>query len=220
VKIDYTRYPLPRIRRHANPVLYFPAARLKGGQLNYPYPHKIKLQWSSVFGNSKPPDYIDIGSGIGKFLIEMAMNYPDKNILGFEIRKAAVEWTNNVLGSERILNGKVLWYSVVNGFDFICDASVEKIFYLFPDPWFKKRHKKRRAFSIELLEEFYRILKSGGMLYTATDIDELDTYHTEITEKHEKFKVYEGEWDICVRTPQEEFCIRKNISYKRRIYIK
>lgn len=217
--IDYTKYPLPRIRHHANPVLYFPLSRLKKTDILYP-PVIKKAEWKKIFSNGKPPDYLDVGTGLGKFLIETAAAEPGKNILGFEVRHNAVEWTNRVLDGEHITNAKAMWYSAVNGFEFIKKHSLEKIFYFFPDPWIKKRHHKRRAFSTELLDEFARTLKPGGALYIMTDVPELDEYHREILDEHKIFSceyTAESGWDIAARTYQEEFCINKHIPFIRMI---
>ena len=72
----------------------------------------------------------DIGCGMGKFTIEFALANPEFNVLGLELRKRAVEWINTVIDSEKIPNVRALWYSVVNGLDFIESSSIEKIFYL------------------------------------------------------------------------------------------
>ena len=128
--IDYKKYPVPRIRHHANAALYIPISLHKGKK--FPYPPVIEnLNWSDVFTIGKPPLYLDIGSGLGKFLIEISLENKSINTLGFELRRGAVEWTNKVITCENICNAKVLWYSAVNGFPFIKTASIEKIFYLF-----------------------------------------------------------------------------------------
>lgn len=163
-KIDYTKYPLPRIRHHANPVLYFPLKQHKGNNFLYP-PVYNKLDWSEIFADGKPPAMLDIGCGLGRFLIEMSLIHKDINILGFEVRQSAVEWIESVTSGEKLPNVKALWYSAVNGLPFIRSGSIEKVFYFFPDPWVKKRHYKRRAFSVELLAEIHRVLKSGGQLF-------------------------------------------------------
>jgi tRNA (guanine-N7-)-methyltransferase len=218
-KIDYTKYPLPRIRHHANPVLYFPLKQHKVKDINYPPLIDIdKINWKDIFANGKAPNYIDVGSGFGKFLIETAASEQGKNILGFEVRQGAVEWTNNVIRGENIGNAEALWYSAVNGFPFIKTNSIEKIFYFFPDPWVKKRHHKRRAFSAELLDEFSRVLKNDGLLYIMTDVPEVDEHHRKILTQHNDFSftyAHKIEWDLSLKTYQEEFCLSKDIPFIR-----
>lgn len=208
---------MPRLRHHANPVLYFPLKQHKNRNFKYP-PLVQEFDWKEIFASGKAPVYLDIGSGMGKFLIEIALAEPDINILGFELRQNAVEWVNKVLAGENVSNARVLWYSVVNGIPFIESGSIRKIFYLFPDPWIKKRHHKRRAFSVELLNEFHRMLSKGGGLYIMTDVPELDEHHAEILTEHDGFEyIYhtEEQWEFEIRTNQEEFCRSKEIPFVR-----
>jgi tRNA (guanine-N7-)-methyltransferase len=221
-KIDYTKYPVPRLRHHANPVLYFPLKQHKNRNFRYP-PVVDKFEWSGIFSNGKPPAYLDVGCGMGKFLIETALAEPKINILGLELRQNAVAWINNVIAGEKINNACALWYSVVNGLPFISSGSIKKIFYLFPDPWIKKRHHKRRAFSVGLAGEFYRMLSKKGVLYVMTDVPDVDDHHTEILNRHDGFKymlLSESEWDLDVFSNQEAFCRDKNIPFTRMKCIK
>ena len=117
-KIDYTKYPLPRIRHHAKSGLYFPLKQHKGKAFYY-HPEIKHIDWKKTFHDGKPPALLDIGCGIGKFLVETALDEPGKNILGFEVRKGAVEWTEGVIAGEEIPNAKAIWFSAVNGIHFI-----------------------------------------------------------------------------------------------------
>jgi len=220
--IDYAKYPVPRIRHHANPVLYFPLKQHKNRNFSYP-PLVEKFEWSELFSNGKPPSLLDVGCGMGKYLIESAFHRPEINILGFEIRVNAVEWINKVIIGEKIGNAKVLWYSIVNEFPFIESSSIEKIFYLFPDPWIKRRHHKRRAFTSDLLDEFHRMLNPKGKLYIMTDVPEADEHHRGVLNENKKF-VYEyisdTGWDISIKTNREEFCLNKNIHFIKMVCYK
>lgn len=218
-KIDYKKYPLPRIRHHANPVLYFPLKQHKGNNFVYP-PVFDKLNWNEIFADGKPPVMLDIGCGLGRFLIEMSLIHSNVNILGFEVRQNAVEWIDGVITGEELKNVKALWYSAVNGIPFIEDGTIEKVFYFFPDPWVKKKHYKRRAFSTEMLDEIYRVLKPEGSLYLMTDVPEVDEFQREVLEQSGKFSydyVNNTDWEPEVQTNHEEFCLRKNIPFIRMV---
>lgn len=217
MSIDFNKYPLKsKVRHHISAFNYLPLSELKNVPETYP---KIiyDIQWNNYFSNGKQPDIIDIGCGKGHFLLNMAKLNPERNLLGIEIREPLVEWINDVAVKEKINNCKALRYTVVNGLDFIPDDSIEKIFYLFPDPWPKKRHIKRRAFNIDFLENCYRILKPNGKLLLSTDLDYIDEYHKEVLEQFEKFSynsISENEWNYP-STNKESFCIRKNIDIYR-----
>ncbi len=222
MKIDNNKYPLPkRLRHHTAANLYIPWAELTEKPKYYP-PLYSKIDWGTVFFNKKKPDILDIGCGKGKLLLDHSEIHQDKNILGIEVRSQAVDWINKVIKGENLPNVAALWYSVVNGLQFIESESIEKIFYLFPDPWFKYKHKKRRALNEKTIKEFYRILKSGGMLYLASDVPEVNDYHTSLLKSFSKFttKIADEElWQLPL-TNKEKFCKLENIDYVRMICFK
>jgi tRNA (guanine-N7-)-methyltransferase len=217
VEIDNNKYPLPkRMRHHTSPNLYFPLEELKEKPEHYP-PLYNELDWDDIFLNKRKPDVLDVGCGKGKLLLDFAELNPDVNILGIEVRSQPVKWLNNVIEGERIANAAVIWYSVVNGLPFIESSSVDKIFYLFPDPWFKFKHKKRRAFNEKTIEEFHRVLKIDGILYLASDVPEVNEYHKSLINDTGKF-TYEiaddTSWGLPI-TNKEKFCRKQNIDYLR-----
>ena len=217
-RIDPEKYPYPgRIRHHVSPNLYFPLDELKKKPKNYP-PVYDELDWNECFENGNPPDALDIGCGKGLFLFEFAIWNPEINILGIEVRKQIVDWNSEVIEGEQLGNCANIWYSVANGLPFIENSSISKVFYLFPDPWVKRRQMKRRAFNESLLEEIHRIMKPYGSLYLASDIKEVHDYHRELLKGHHGFDFEENisdeQWDMPV-TNKEKFCKKKNIPYFR-----
>jgi tRNA (guanine-N(7)-)-methyltransferase len=223
MNIDFKKYPLPKkLRHHTAANLYFPLAELKKRPRYYP-PLIDRINWAELFANGEPPDILDVGCGKGKLLLDMAELNPSKNLLGIEVRKVVADWLDGVISEEIIPNVAVLWYSVVNGLNFIESDSMEKILYLFPDPWPKKKHHKRRAFNELVLKEFNRILKPNGQLYLATDVPEVHKYHLELLGKTAllEFDIIDDDekWGLPV-TNKETFCRKKNISFDRIIAVK
>jgi tRNA (guanine-N7-)-methyltransferase len=224
--IDYKKYPRPRSRHHVSPNQYMPRDRIKIEPMYYP-PLYERLVWHEHFVNGSPPQFLDIGCGMGKFLLETALAEPHKNILGLEVREYAVEWIQRVIQGERpngmLGNAEALWYSVANGLGCIETASIEKIFYFFPDPWFKKRHQFKRAFTPLFLDECARVLHPEGALYLMTDVPEVDVVQREMMRQHGAFSFEEygtdtsndAAWGLSAYTDQEEFSRRKDIPYIR-----
>ena len=116
------------------------------------------------------PIWLEIGFGGGEHLVHQAMRYPDVGIIGCEpyingvamllgkLRGATVETVRIYPGDARDL------------FDVLPAASVEKAFLLYPDPWPKARHHRRRFVTQEHLEPLARALKPGAEFRVATDI--------------------------------------------------
>ncbi len=218
--IDYSKYPFDiRIRHHVSPNLYFPFNQQNVKRVeNYP-PLIDNINWSDYFANAKRPNVLDIGCGMGKFLLDYSLENNDDNILGLELRKTPVNWIESVIKGESIANVSVLWYSVANRIDFIESNSIDKIFYFFPDPWFKEKHKKRRAFKLDFILDCYRVLKPGGVFYLQTDIEDVNYFQInllkEFNSNEEKFDLFEpSDWDLPI-TDKESHCIRKGFKYWR-----
>ena len=216
--IDYRKYPHPRLRHHGAPTLYLKKENFTFPVQNYP-PLIEKVDWAEHYRRGKQPEYIDIGCGLGKFLLDSAYTHGERDYLGLEVRRSAVEWINDVVQGENLTNVRAEWYSVANGLPFLEDASVEHVYYFFPDPWLKKRHNKRRAFSPELLAEIYRILKPDGTLHLMTDVLEVREYQLQLVEESGKFfarKITgEEDWGLHIATDHEIFCRRRERPYFR-----
>ncbi len=217
MKIDFNKYPYPRkIRHHTSSNLYFPINDLKIVPPYYP-PIYDDIDVKEYFGNKRLADTLDIGCGKSKFLLEYSEQFPERNILGIELRKCLAEWAQNFITNEKIPNAWVIWYSAVNGLKFIKNDSISELFYLFPDPWPKLRQQNRRLFSNDFLIEIYRVLKKDAKLYLATDCDYVDEYHRKILEKSNLFD-YEitstKSWQYP-KTNKENFCLKNNIQIYR-----
>ena len=115
---------------------------------------------------------LEIGFGDGENLSWMAKRHTEQNFIGCEpyvngVAKLAVEIHDHQLTNIRIFQGDAR-----DLLDTLAPATVSEIFVLFPDPWPKRRHRKRRLISVETADTFASVLKEGGKLNIATDVDE------------------------------------------------
>ena len=138
--------------------------------------------------------YLEIGSGKGQFLLEMAKKYPNLTFIGVEMNVTCAGFTAKKLVENEISNAKLVHANAAVMTPTIKDDSVEGIFLNFSDPWPKKRHTKRRLTSNTFLLEYYRILKRGGKLIFKTDNLDLFNYSLEVI-KESSFKLVSADYD-------------------------
>src|SRR5438132_2868958 len=125
------------------------------------------LDLEKIFGR-KAPLHIDVGCGEGSFLCALAQRLPDKNFLGIErllgrIRSSARKAAS--LSNVRLLqmeSSYAVRYLLPPG-------SVETVYLLFPDPWPKRRHHRRRIVTLEFLHSVHIALEKNGLIYIVTD---------------------------------------------------
>lgn len=220
------KYPQPnRFRHHIKSNVYFPYHPNLSDSSQYP-DLITEIDWKEVFLNGKNPNSLDIGCGMGKFLIEYGFENQNENVLGLEVRPMPVEWINSVIKGEKYENIGVLHYSLANGLDFIDDNSLDSIYYFFPDPWFKSKQSKRRVLNQKFLEICLNKLKLGGNLFIQTDVKELNKYHLIELNKFNtknKFEIKElpmnETWNL-LKTDQELHVIKKGFDIFRIICTK
>jgi len=118
------------------------------------------------------PIELDIGFGRGLSLFERSAASPQSRIIGIELKtKLAYKVQERVLKRE-LRNVKIL---CGDARDILKRAeprgSVQRVALHFPDPWWKKRHDKRRVIGEDLLNELVRLMKPGGLLFIQTDVE-------------------------------------------------
>ena len=134
------------------------------------------------------PYYLEIGSGKGQFLVNMAKKFPDKYFIGVERNVTCCGFTAKKLVEEEVTNAKLMFINAELLMTEIKDDSIEGIFLNFSDPWPKKRHHKRRLTAISYLNNYYRVLKEHGRLIIKTDNPDLFAFTLENLAES-KFKV-------------------------------
>ncbi len=125
-----------------------------------------------LFERDQPLE-VEIGSGRGLFLVNAGLTRPQTNFLGIEYdfkeaRRGARRLQKRALGNVRVLGADA---RVVLS-KYLTDAAAAAMHVYFPDPWWKRRHKKRRIFNAEFLVEAARIVVPGGLLHAWTDVEE------------------------------------------------
>lgn len=119
-------------------------------------------------------DRLEIGSGCGGFLLDMAKRFNDDRFLGVEINLNAFAIAVKKAAQEENKDNFLLLNAPIERvFPLIEDKQLKAIYINFPDPWPKKRQHHRRLSYPTLLKEYFRILKDDGTIYFRTDNSEL-----------------------------------------------
>ncbi len=142
------------------------------------------LDWQVIFANDCPVE-IEVGFGKGLFLVTAAQADPEANFLGIEIARKYQLFTATRLAKRRLLNVR-LAKADARAFlrDHVTSASCRAVNVYFPDPWWKKRHLKRRVFTAEFATECDRILRPAGRLCLATDVAEYFAIMQDLLRRH------------------------------------
>jgi tRNA (guanine-N7-)-methyltransferase len=127
------------------------------------------VDWAAIFGR-QAPIAVEIGFGNGATLVHMAETRPQWDFIGIEVHRPGIGQLLRQLQARRLGNVRVIALDAVSVFErHIPEASLERVLLLFPDPWPKSRHHKRRIVQRPFVDTVGRRLKAGGMLQVATD---------------------------------------------------
>lgn len=121
-------------------------------------------------GAADHPLEVDLGSGDGTFLVEMAAHYPERNFLAVERLLGRARKICRKAMRRRLTNVKVLRLESAYTVEWLLpEHSVSRLHLLFPDPWPKKRHHRRRLVTQEFLRGVAGVLQPGGEFLFRTD---------------------------------------------------
>ena len=169
-----------RQRAHSNP--------LSDHTFDYPI-SPLHMDWTRLYPtpihsdtsiDPPPVEFVDIGCGYGGLLIQLSSMFQNTRILGLEIRVKVSDYVQDRIKALRhqnpglydniaVLRTNAMKYLP----NFFAKGQLSKMFFLFPDPHFKKSKHKWRIITQTLLAEYAYILRIGGLVYIATDVKEL-----------------------------------------------
>ena len=150
-----------RVRQHVNPLAqrYLePRAKPIRPPLGF-VPHRVE---------------VELGCADAKFSFELAAAHPDRFVVGLDIREKVIELVSRQAAEAGLANVAFGYVNLNVDLDRVFEPrSVDRFHLLFPDPWFKARHHKRRVVDPEMLAVICRQLKPGGELHFASDVFEI-----------------------------------------------
>jgi tRNA (guanine-N7-)-methyltransferase len=150
------------------------------------------------------PLHVDLGCGEGSFLCELAERHPEKNFLGIERFASRVVKTSRK--AARTDNVRVLHAEASYALRYLLpERSVETFYLLFPDPWPKRRHHRRRIFTPEFLSSVHAALDDSGAIQIATDHGDYFAYIQRVAEQSTDFATTEMNGQFPASTFEKRF---------------
>ncbi len=140
--------------------------------------------WATVF-ERRAPLRLEIGFGRPHFLYDLAKEFPDDNIIGIEWKKRWVTQANRKVAREGIPNLRALhgnaWHLACALFQ---PQSVDAMYLNFPDPWWKKKHRKRRVINADFASHLISRLTPQGSFFIQSDVASLLEEILSVLEDH------------------------------------
>jgi len=133
--------------------------------------HGSKLDLSEVFGNGNPV-CLEIGCGRGDLAVSFGPAHLDVNLIAIDIHTRGTANILQGIEKQSLVNTRVVEGDVLVLLKRFADASLSEVWVFFPDPWPKPREQRRRLMRPDVVLELARVLKVGGVLRLATDIED------------------------------------------------
>jgi tRNA (guanine-N7-)-methyltransferase len=134
-------------------------------------PDRTLANYKNWFGDDRPV-WLEVGFGGGEHMVHQAVLNPDIGIIGCEPYINGVAMLLGKIRDAGCSNIKVHAGDARDMMDVLPEGSVDRAFLLYPDPWPKKRHHRRRFVTPEHLEPLAKCLKQGAIFRIATDIED------------------------------------------------
>ena len=185
-----------------------------------------------MFSDSKLNLHLDIGCAAGEFLFDLALVNTSWNYLGIEIRERLVKTAKLKVQETEIKNLYFLFGNANNILNNVQSKfiirNLKSISFNFPDPWFKKRHYKRRVIQPEFINVLSNLLQKGSLIFIKTDVKELFDYMNFTILNYSNFQIvdindfnyYESFNPNKVKTNREKYVMINQLDIFERIYMK
>jgi tRNA (guanine-N7-)-methyltransferase len=206
---------LVRVRQHVNP-------------LSRKYQQPIAPpDWKNIYADRFQPLHLDIGCGRGQFLLTMAQQQPTWNFLGLEIREPLVVQANQWRDAAGLTNLHYVFCNVTSSLRPLLASLpqnvLQRVSIQFPDPWFKRRHQKRRVVQPELVDDLAMYLAEGGTVFLQSDIEPVATAMRQCFASHPAFR-QQGGWlesnPVPIATERERMVLEKGDPVYRSMFVR
>jgi len=142
--------------------------------------YNIKGKWNELYFRNQNPIVLELACGKGEYTVGLARLFPEKNIIGIDIKGSRI-WKGSLIAeSEGLLNAAFLRIQIQNLEIFFEKKEVDEIWITFPDPRSRDRDERRRLTNPRFLNIYRNILKPDGWVYLKTDNSSLFNYSLDV----------------------------------------
>ena len=174
---------------------------------------------TTLFPQSHQPLHLDIGCARGHFLMEMAALHPRRNHLGLEIRRPLVERAEILRQQRQLDNLHYLFCNVTVSLASLtrqlAPGQLQLVTIQFPDPWFKRKHHKRRLLQDSLLNTLAAAMAPGALLFLQSDVYPLMEEMATLVQTQESFARQPPNWwpenPLPVATERERLVLARGL---------
>ncbi|WP_338548645.1 tRNA (guanosine(46)-N7)-methyltransferase TrmB [Roseovarius phycicola] len=210
----YGRFKGKHLRDSQKTYLDEDLAALSPGAVDWDVnPDRTPLDLNHLFGDK--PLWLEIGFGGGEHMVHQAALNPDAGFIGCEPYINGVAMLLGKIRESGQSNIRIHPGDARDMFDVLPAQSVARAFLLYPDPWPKKRHHRRRFVTSEHLEPLAQVMQQGAIFRVATDIPDYVRQTLEMVPKHRFEWLCEGPedwrqpWDDWISTRYEQKALRE-----------
>jgi len=171
------------------------------------------------------PVELEVGCADAQFLFERARQDPSRTYVGLEIREELVDAVNDQARRLDLPVQAIFCNVNLHMPALFADARVDRVYVNFPDPWFKRRHRKRRMIDAPLARELARVLRFGGQLLVQTDVwgvalDALAAFEDApgLVNEAGEWSFFKGGNPFHARSWREQQCSRHGLTVWRLLY--
>lgn len=188
----WTRLPI-RTRPHRNPLA-------ENDDEHPASPIEFQQRFSDFFPEMNPNtvEFVDVGCAFGGMLFALAPLFPQTCMLGLEIRPKVVAFAQEKAQALRLSEEaevhhyRNIWFEQMNVMKFgshcFVKGQLSRLFFCYPDPHWKRKNIRRRIISPGLVQEYAHWLRIGGLLYTVSDVEELELWMKQCLDESPLFR--------------------------------
>lgn len=184
--------------------------------------------WAKIYAALDQPLHLDIGCGRGQFLLSLAQQQLDWNFLGLEIREPLVIQALQLRDELNLPNLHFIFCNVNNFLQPLLSSLptgvLQRVTIQFPDPWFKKRHQKRRVVQPEVVDLLTEFLAIGGAVLLQSDVEAVALEMQERFQANSRLVKQGDTWlqanPLPVPTEREQTTLARGEPVYRTLFIK